>query len=113
HRIRIGEATKGPWRTIVGIAGDVRHEALSAPLIMQMYLPQSQNTDGTMILVARTTGDPEALAPAAREAILSVSRDLAVSNIATMASLVEKSAGSRRFVMWLLELFAGMALLLT
>ena len=36
QRVRIG-GNDGPWRTIVGIVGDVRHQELAAPPTMQMY----------------------------------------------------------------------------
>ena len=38
--------TRGPWRTIVGVAGDVRHVDVALAPTPQMYLPQTQMTDG-------------------------------------------------------------------
>jgi len=114
QRVRIGDATKGPWRTIVGVAGDVRHNALAAPPTLQMYLPQAQVTDSFLTVVMRSTSDDSAsLAGPARAAIASVVRDVPVYQIATMNDLVAKSAGPRRFVMILLEAFGIVALLMT
>jgi len=112
QHVRIGGDT-GPWRTIVGIVGDVRHQDLATTPTMQMYLPQSQNTDSFLTLVIRTQGDPSQLANDARRAIAAEARDVPVSQIAPLTDLVERSIGPRRFVMVLLELFGGLALLMT
>ena len=61
----------GPWRTIVGIVGDVRHQALAAPPTMQMYMPQAQVTDSySDDGDARRAATPQALAAEARRANL-------------------------------------------
>ncbi len=72
QHVRIGGADSGPWRTIVGIVGDVRHRALAAPPTMQMYMPQAQLTDSFLTIVIRSGGDPTALASSARQTIWSV-----------------------------------------
>ena len=54
HRVRIGDAATGPWRTIVGIAGDVRHASLDAAPTLQMYTPQAQVTDSYLVLTVRS-----------------------------------------------------------
>jgi predicted permease len=112
QHVQIGGDT-GPWRTIVGIVGDVRHQDLATTPTMQMYLPQSQNTDSFLTLVIRTQGDPWQLANDARRAIAAEARDVPVFQIAPLTDLVERSIGPRRFVMVLLELFSGLALLMT
>jgi putative ABC transport system permease protein len=109
---KIGGA-EGPWRTIVGIVGDVRHHELALAPTMQMYLPQAQVTDSFLTMVIRAGSDPSILAGEARQAIWSVARDVPVYEVAPLPTLVEKSVGPRRFVMVLLELFGGVALLMT
>jgi putative ABC transport system permease protein len=68
QRVRIGGATSGEWRRIVGVAGNVRHAGLAAEPGLQMYLPQAQVTDGFLVLVARA-GDPKSLAAPLRHAV--------------------------------------------
>jgi putative ABC transport system permease protein len=103
----------GPWRTIVGIVGDVRHQELAAPPTMQMYTPQAQVTDSYLTMVMRTGVDPSALTSDARRAIWSVASDIPVYEVAPLSDLVARSVGPRRFVMVLLELFGAVALLMT
>lgn len=113
QHVRIGDGTKGPWRTIVGIVGDVRHRELAAPPTMQMYLPQSQVTDSFLTFVVRANGDPSILANEARRAIWSVASDVPVYQMTPLGDLVAQSVGPRRFVMMLLGCFGAVALLLT
>jgi putative ABC transport system permease protein len=112
RHVKIGGDT-GPWRTIVGVVGDVRQRNLAVAPTLQMYLPQSQNTDQYLTLVVRTAGDPAQLAPEARRAIAAEARDVPVFEMAPLTDLVARSVGPRRFVMILLELFGGLALLMT
>src|SRR5215204_6791266 len=53
-----------PWRTVVGVVGGVKQYALDTDSRVTIYMPHGQNASGTMYLVARTSGDPGALAQA-------------------------------------------------
>jgi putative ABC transport system permease protein len=115
QHVRVGDPANGPWRTIVGIVGDVHHFSLEAPITNQVYLPESQSpygADNAMDIVVRTTGDPVALAAAARAAIRAVDPDQPIIRIATMDQIVAASTAARRFALVLFESFAAVALLL-
>jgi putative ABC transport system permease protein len=111
-RVRIG-GNDGPVYTVVGVAGDVRHRELAAPPTLQMYTAQRQLTDSFLAIVLRASGDPSALATSARQAVWAVAGDVPIYQVATLPELVAKSAGERRFVMQVLALFGGVALLMT
>jgi putative ABC transport system permease protein len=113
QHVRVGGADTGPWRTIVGVVGDVRHLTLAAAPSMQMYMPQAQLTDSFLTIVIRANADPATLTAEARQAIWSIASDVPVYQIATVSELVAKSVAPRRFVMILLEVFSGVALLMT
>src|SRR5438067_1366504 len=112
QRVKIG-GYEGPWRTIVGIVGDVRHRELAAPPTLQMYLPQAQNTDSFLTMVIRANRDLGTLASEARGAIWSVAKDVPIYQVAPLTELVSQSVGARRFLMIMLEAFGLVALLLT
>jgi len=112
QRVKIG-GLAGPWFTIVGIVGDVRHRELAAPPTLQMYLSQAQITDSFLTLVVRANGDLGALANEARGAIWSVAKDVPIYQVAPLTELVAQSVGPRRFVMILLEAFGIVAVLMT
>jgi putative ABC transport system permease protein len=112
QRVRFGSRTSPPY-TVVGIVGDVRHYELAQPPTPQMYVAQRQFTDSFLVLVVKADADPQALIPEIRRAVWSVASNVPVYQVATLSSLVAKSVGSRQFVMVLLELFGGVALLMT
>ncbi len=112
QRIRLGGADEGPWRTVVGIVGDVRHFGLDEPPSLQAYLPQSQLTDSFLVLTVRSAQPPDVLMPALRGVIRGLDPTVPVYQIATMRELVDGTVADRRFAMRLLGAFAGLALLL-
>jgi putative ABC transport system permease protein len=105
---------KRPWRTVVGIVGNVRHEGLDTPQKLQVYIPEAQwfDPDSEMVLAIRTTGDPAAIASSVRHAVWSVSRNVRFTEVATMDQVIGTSLSFRRFPMMMLGLFALAALLL-
>ncbi|HXT16857.1 MAG TPA: ABC transporter permease [Gemmatimonadaceae bacterium] len=114
-RITFGAArgkTDSTWITIVGVVGHAAHEGLDAEPRIQYYFPTTQAGIRGMTVVVRTTGNPLAMLPAAREAVHSVDRNLPLSQVNTMDKLVEQSVGQRRLSMFLLGVFSAIAVLL-
>ena len=60
----------------------------------------------------RTTGDPEALAPAIRECLAALDPDLGIESFMTLTDRIGTRLVPYRFNMLLLSAFAGLALLL-
>jgi putative ABC transport system permease protein len=106
---------KRPWRTVVGVVGGVRHEGLDGPPKLQLYVPEAQwfNPDSDMTLVIRTNGNPTALSAAARAVVWSVSRNVRITEVASMDKVIGASVAQRRFPMMMLGLFAAAALFLS
>jgi putative ABC transport system permease protein len=104
-RVRTG-GPDGPWRTVVGVVGDVRHYDLSRPPTPQFYLPQAQLTDSFLVLVVRGTVEPASLLTPIRREIAAIATDVPVFDVATLDELVSRSVASRRFLLLLLGVFA-------
>jgi predicted permease len=101
---------------IIGVVGDVRQAALSAPAKPEIYYAMAQDfgqirSHGST-LVVRSTGPPEALAGAVRAAVREVVPGQAVFRIATMQRVIEESLAKPRSYTWLVGLFAAMGTLL-
>jgi putative ABC transport system permease protein len=102
--------------TIVGVVGDVHIKALESAVNPTIYtavyqIESGATTNAVFILRART-GDPASLAPAVRDAIWSVDRDVPVFDLRTMDQIVSGSLTTRRFAAALLSAFALLALAL-
>jgi predicted permease len=113
-RIRFpgSEKSPQPWRTIVGVVGDVSQYALDKKAPMQMYLPHSQFPTTFNSIVVKTETDPTAMIGAVRREILAVDKDQAVFNLTTLEELRSGSILTRKFFMGLLLVFAALALIL-
>lgn len=108
-------------RTIVGIAGDTREESLRQGVTMTLYLPVGQAPEAiTKLVVAqlppqwviRTSGPPERVVAAAREAVRAIDPTQPASDFATLATVLARSIAPHRFNMLMLTAFGGLALAL-
>jgi putative ABC transport system permease protein len=104
---------------VVGVVGDIRQMALDSDPTLDIYLPYPQiHPDtvglaaGNMFLVARSTGQPMALAAALSREIRRVDADVAAANVRPLDSYLAGSLAPRRFSLVLLSVFGGAALLL-
>jgi len=111
-RIRLGPNPKAPWRTIVGIAGNVRHDGLEADATPEAFLPTAQDVNGDMAIAVRSDGDPTALAGAVRDAVRAVDPAVTVWEMRTMADMLNAHLAPRRLSMLLVQGFAIVALAL-
>ncbi|MGH9449426.1 MAG: FtsX-like permease family protein, partial [Terriglobia bacterium] len=88
-RLRFGdEESHQPWRTIVGVVGDVKQSPFDATVYPTDYIPFSQIPVADSYLVIRTKGDPLALASAARRQVNSVDPDVPASDMQTLEQVV-------------------------
>jgi len=113
RRFKFGAPTgNAPWLTIVGVAADTRRHGLDREIWLEAYMPVSQMGRRTLSYTARTLGDPLSMVSAVREQVRSLDRDQPIAAIAPMERLLDDRMAPRRFVMMLLLLLAGTALLL-
>jgi predicted permease len=105
--------TQDKGRRVVGVVGDVRHQALEELGGSEMYLPLRQTWDYSAVdLVVRTATAPAGLAGAVRSALKPIDPNLPASEFRTLQNLVDKAVSPRRFLVLLLAGFAVFALLL-
>jgi putative ABC transport system permease protein len=99
-------------RTIVGVVGDMRHEALAQEPRPELYVPHAQSSSRRMTLLVRATGEPTAIAEAVRDQIHAIDRDQPVYGVRTLSAEIANSIGEQRVLMGLLGAFAAIALAL-
>jgi putative ABC transport system permease protein len=107
----------GEWATVVGVVGDVRHNAVTAPPKERFYRPQAQitNVTGTirsMTLTIQAAGDPTTLIQPVRRTIAEMDPRMPVSEVQTMDQVMSEAVAQPRFAMTLLGAFSVLALAL-
>jgi putative ABC transport system permease protein len=102
------------WLTIVGIAGNIKHNGLDAENYPDVYLPYQQRPEDAqdMTLVVKTASDPGNFVATIRSEIQSIDKNLPVK-FEAMEQLFSKSIANRRYNMLLLISFAGLAMTLS
>ena len=101
------------WFEIVGIVANVRSLELKEEPRPELYFSSLQDPSWPMSLVIRTSIEPEALAPAVRQAVTEVDKSVPISDVKAMDHVVTESVMEPRFNMVLLTLFSSIALLLS
>jgi predicted permease len=102
----------GTAREIIGIVGDVRDVSLGQSPGPVMYVPFAQAPFWGANLVVKSTLSTSSVAAAIRQEVQKIDKDLPVTDVAKMPDLIGASVAQPRFRMFLLGLFAAMALVL-
>jgi predicted permease len=106
--------SQNEWRTIVGIAGDVKNNGLAAPADPEFYIPWKNEPAGyfrSAHLIVQSAINSEAIAKWIRTETAAIDPTVPVT-IEGMKTRVGKLAERPRFTAILLSLFAGMGVLL-
>ena len=97
---------------VIGVAADVHNEGLANQARDTVYVPERISPRSSLNLFIRTNEDPLTLIPTIRQAIWSVDKEQAVSDIATMQQLMQDNIAQPRFFTVLLSVFGALAVLL-
>jgi putative ABC transport system permease protein len=111
--IKLGRAESNePWRTIVGVVGDVKQSAFVHDPDPTAYVPFAQLSQAGSSLVIRTPGDPLGLAASARAAVKSIDPEQPAFDIRTLDQLVSDNASGVEFSARMMMVFGFVALVL-
>jgi ABC-type antimicrobial peptide transport system permease subunit len=116
HHVQMGSrpVPGDPVHTIVGVVGAVKQAGLASDdAIGAVYYTYDTRFDNNVFVVARTTGNAEALATTVQRLTRQIDPELPVNNLSTMTSRVDRSLMTRRSPALLAMIFAGVAVLLT
>ena len=100
-----------PDITIVGVVGDVKHNALNLPAYPHVYLSHLQEPWNSVSLVVRTSSAPSRLAPVLRAHIRAADPGLPVI-VRTMDDVLTASTGRPRLYAAVTGIFGSVALCL-
>lgn len=105
---------KGPWRTVVGIAGDVKNNGLASSSDPEFYVPWKNDPEGYVgrgFVILRSSLNAASVTPWVRSDIAGIDATVPVA-FATMKARVGRLASRPRFDAMLLSFFAAMGVLL-
>jgi len=100
-----------PWRTVVGVVGDVKQQGARGATRLQTFAPYWQVPElrGGLNIVLETATAPEGLIQPLRVAVREIDPDIPVTGAAPMTDLVAQSIEEPRFLAFIVGLFAMLA----
>ena len=115
-RLRFGGDSDG-WREIVGVVGHVKQSGLNEESRAQIYRPWTQITpkwkaDFTRAtdMIVKTSVDPVGLIGAIKREIRVIDKDQPIAQVQTLDDKLSESVAPQRFTLFLLGIFALIAL---
>jgi predicted permease len=105
-------------RTIVGVVGDIHVRGIERNSEPQVYLPYQQGPDVALIfyepqdLVIRASGNSRQLLPAVRRIIHEADPEQPISDVRTLAEIVQDDTAPRALQVRIIGAFAALAFLL-
>jgi len=114
YRWRVGRDGLGKEAEIIGVVGDVRNDGLDMAPAPRVYESILQHTSITPAVFLRTRSDVDVKATkdALTQTVHGINPELPVFNVRTMAELRSASLARRQFSLFLMSVFAVVALLL-
>jgi len=111
-RIKFGPVQSDePWLSIVGVVGEVKYRGLpdNPTADPDIYLPFADRSL-QVGLVVRSSVPPASIAAPVRAAIRGLDPSIPIYSVASLESLVAGQTSQSRFTMWLMGVFAAVAL---
>ncbi len=97
---------------IVGVVGDVRDDGLDAPVSPRIYMALYQGGATEMGIFLRSAAGNTEMKQAVVGIVHGIDADLPVYGVRTMEEMMSASMARRRFVLFLMAIFAALALFL-
>jgi putative ABC transport system permease protein len=104
--------SRGRDSEIVGVVGDVRNVGLDLLPQPRVYASVFQNPGSSLAVFLRTRADVKTMKNALIQTVHAIDPELPVFGVRTMDELMSASMARRRFSLFLMSVFAGLALLL-
>ena len=111
-RFGSGPSNTSPWREVVGVVADLRHQALDEAPRAEVYMPLAQSPAGTMSVVVAASESPERMTEVVRATVRALDPDLPIANVRSMEEVVSGALLPQRLATVLVGAFAALALVL-
>jgi putative ABC transport system permease protein len=104
--------SENPYCTVVGVVGNVKHQAAEGDNGIELYYPYTQYPVTNVYYVIRTQGNPLSLAEAVRQVINDTDKNAAIVFMKMMDEIINDSLWQRRLWGVMFAIFALLALIL-
>jgi predicted permease len=111
-RVTFDDGGKGPWVTIVGVVGDVRHIGLKTAPPGVLYIPYAQFPLPFTNVAVRSTLPAADVAGMMRRRLAAIDPELPFAEIVPLQHSIDETIDQPRFRTMVVGLFAGLALAL-
>lgn len=106
-------ADTGETVEVIGVTADIKHRMMQEPPRAAIYLPlDDEDFRRSLTIIARTSGAPEALAPAARERWRALGTSLPLPSLQTMSQRLELPLWPMRTAAWFFGVCGALAVVL-
>jgi predicted permease len=106
------EPKEKDWIRIVGVVRDVKDQPDSSWVRPAFWIAYTQEPDTAMYVVVRFTSTPAEAAALLRQQVHRLNPDLAIADLRFMDQIADAAFSSQRFALFLVALFAALALAL-
>jgi hypothetical protein len=106
---RLRTAEDSVWRTVVGVAGEIRQPVEADPS-GELYLPFGQRPSRIIFLLARVSGDPAGQAAELHRAVTRAADGVGLGRVAPLSDLASRRTGRHQALATVLSVFALLAL---
>ena len=110
RRIQVG---RGQWRTIVGVARDIKYARVTEEARPHIYLPSGQNYLASMVILARSPDPDSALLDRIRATVQSLDPNVPIVRANMLAQQTRAALGIFAMAAGTLTVFGVIAMLLT
>jgi predicted permease len=100
------------WMQIVGVVRDVKDQPNSTTIRPAFWMPDAQQSERNLLIAVRSSADPALLANQFRLAVRQLDPELAVADLRLMNQITDAALSGQRFALFLVGLFALLALAL-
>jgi putative ABC transport system permease protein len=113
QQVRIDPFLKGePWRTVVGVVGDIRAEGPRRPAPPAIYVPEAYEARPNVTVVMNSEIAPSFLAGEARHVVKSLDAELPVYSMRSVKDILSRVMWRSRLYTALFTAFGAIAVLL-
>ena len=112
QRVRLGRNPEAAWSEIVGVIGNVQHWQLTGEERPEVYVALAQQPASAMTLAVRSSEPPTRLVALVRSEIRRIDPLQPIYDVKTMEKRVAESHLAQTAALWMITIFAGVAMAL-